>query len=574
MKRSALVVVVVLGFLGAADAVMLTINKVQDQVAGHSQSAVCQIVSAQGCQIAFDSAFADVGPIPLSLLAAVTYLMVIVLAFLMWRGLAVQFAGAALLLISVGAVVYSIVLAGYSWSQSSWCLYCIGLYVVNVALLVTTTWIFGQGLLKGVSKAVVTIVKARRQTGIAAVMFFVALFSSYGAYSAALSQATKGYEELASKLIDRALKAKRFPMPIDGAPSLGPADAKHTILKFSDFQCPHCKRLWKALEQLHERHPQDVRIVFRHYPLSNKCNPLLSVDAHSQACAAASAAVCAHQQGRFFELAGKMFENQGSLDADDLEDYAESVGIGLDAFKTCMANENTAKTVRKDVLIAASLGVEGTPTSLVNGLRFVGGLPFSLWKMVLSGLQEREVIAAELPLNDRVLRVQAALAQTAESVADSDIELTLKKKPDDRTAVVAFLDPGSELGNTALKALSELANRRPQLARISIYVVSQAPSRTAKRLVCAHLANRRDLLIAQGASNLKDNAGVQDAFKDLDECVAGDQPNSILDRHKRAAAGANVTEFPVTFVNGHRLVGAVSMGELEMMLGGIARVRE
>src|SRR5215471_2333024 len=122
--------------------------------------------------------------------------------------------------------------------------------------------------------------------------------------------------EVPKKLREKAqvkvlLVEPRFDVAADG-PSKGPADARVTIIEFSDFQCPYCQRAVSTMKQVLEKYPSDVRLVYRHLPLES---------IHPFARGAAEAAVCADQQGQFWAFHDKLFENNRALSADDLKRY-------------------------------------------------------------------------------------------------------------------------------------------------------------------------------------------------------------------------------------------------------------
>jgi len=147
-------------------------------------------------------------------------------------------------------------------------------------------------------------------------------------------------------------------------PSRGPEQAAITIVEFSDYQCPYCKRAEAVIQQVLERYPQDVRLIFRHYPL----------ESHTRALPAAEAASCAQAQGRFWEFHAKLFETQALEDA-DLERYASEVGADLAAFKACVAEHRTRAQVQTDLDEANRAGVRGTPAFFINGLVLSGARP-------------------------------------------------------------------------------------------------------------------------------------------------------------------------------------------------------
>src|SRR5690606_14570992 len=105
-------------------------------------------------------------------------------------------------------------------------------------------------------------------------------------------------------------------------PSRGPADAPVTIVEFSDFECPFCGRANPTIEQVEKAYPDQVRVVFRDFPL-----PM-----HPHARKAAEAGHCANEQGKFWELHDKMFANQRALGVDDLKGYAKEAGMDAAKF--------------------------------------------------------------------------------------------------------------------------------------------------------------------------------------------------------------------------------------------------
>ena len=150
-------------------------------------------------------------------------------------------------------------------------------------------------------------------------------------------------------------------------PARGEAEAPVTIVEWSDFECPYCKRFLPTLEQLLEEYPTEVRLVFRHFPLHA---------IHPNAQTAAEAAVCAQDQGAFWELHDLMFEEQDALGADDLKDKAERAGLDAEAYAACMEAEDTPGRVEADRRAGVLAGVNGTPALFVNGRPLAGAVAY------------------------------------------------------------------------------------------------------------------------------------------------------------------------------------------------------
>jgi len=158
-----------------------------------------------------------------------------------------------------------------------------------------------------------------------------------------------------------------------GVHTKGPSDAPVTIVEFSDFQCPACEQAFQDLHDLLRRR-NDVRVVFRHFPLDQQCNERMTRGVHPMACLAAAAAECAGQQGKFWEYHDLLFANQSTLERESLFAHARATTLDLRAFRTCLDDPATMEGVREDVRAADALGVDSTPTIFVNGRRIDGAL--------------------------------------------------------------------------------------------------------------------------------------------------------------------------------------------------------
>lgn len=143
------------------------------------------------------------------------------------------------------------------------------------------------------------------------------------------------------------------------APSFGPANAKVTIVEFSDFQCPYCSKAAEVTNQVKAKYGDKVRLVFRHFPLSF----------HQDAKPAAEASLAAHAQGKFWEYHDKLFANQQKLDRVSLESYAEQAGLDMKQFRDSLDDSRYEKRVEADLEMGTEVVVEGTPTMFVNGER-------------------------------------------------------------------------------------------------------------------------------------------------------------------------------------------------------------
>ena len=163
---------------------------------------------------------------------------------------------------------------------------------------------------------------------------------------------------------------KVYTVKAGASPAKGPADAAVTIVEFSDFQCPYCSRVGPTLAKALADYPNDVRVVYKHYPLSF----------HKQALPAAKASVAAGKQGKFWEMHDLLFKNQRSLNQAAFKGYAAELGLDVPQYEKDYASPEVAKIVQEDMTLARSLGVTGTPGFFVNGRFMSGAQPYSAFK--------------------------------------------------------------------------------------------------------------------------------------------------------------------------------------------------
>ena len=165
----------------------------------------------------------------------------------------------------------------------------------------------------------------------------------------------------------------RVPVDLGQAPVRGNARATVTLVEFSDFQCPYCQRVRPTMTRLRQMYSDRVRFAFRHYPL----------DFHPQAQKAGEAAACAGEQGKFWEMHDRLWENPGKLQLDDLKAHAQSLGLVSADFDKCLDSGRFASLVENDLKAGQEYGVSGTPAFFVNGRPLVGAQPLEAFQQVI-----------------------------------------------------------------------------------------------------------------------------------------------------------------------------------------------
>jgi len=180
-------------------------------------------------------------------------------------------------------------------------------------------------------------------------------------------------------------------IPTIGSPVTGPANARITLVEFSDFQCPYCDKAVVKIEALLKAYPKDVKLIFKQFPL----------DSHSQAQISAQAALAAHEQGKFWQLHDKMFANRTTLSRKNILAWAGQLGIDMKRFETDMDSPVVKKAVARDLADGEKAGVEDTPTVFINGQRYNGELALDAIRPVIEGELKRVATATAAPAKKR-----------------------------------------------------------------------------------------------------------------------------------------------------------------------------
>jgi len=164
---------------------------------------------------------------------------------------------------------------------------------------------------------------------------------------------------------------------MDDQPSKGDAAAPVTIVEFTDYQCPSCARQHPVLERLLGEYGGRVRLVVRDFPLEQ----------HPDAFKAAEAAEAAREQGRYWEYAAVLMQNQSELGVDKLKEYARRLGLDRAKFDAALDSGRFGDMVRRDLQDGFRLGVSSTPSIFVNGRRASGHTYESLQASIEAALK-------------------------------------------------------------------------------------------------------------------------------------------------------------------------------------------
>jgi len=185
-------------------------------------------------------------------------------------------------------------------------------------------------------------------------------------------QADRAKEEFLENLeknhkVIRSLDPVRFDVNATGRPAKGPLAAQVLLVYFSDFQCTYCNAFSKTLKQVVAQYGDKVRLVYRHYPLT---------EIHPEAQRAAEASMCAEAQNHFWEMHDLLFENSGNLTDENFLKLAGQIGLDTNAFQSCLISGKYRSLIGEDLRAGATAGTQGTPTLFINGRYLHGNYPF------------------------------------------------------------------------------------------------------------------------------------------------------------------------------------------------------
>ncbi len=166
--------------------------------------------------------------------------------------------------------------------------------------------------------------------------------------------------EIGEKLEKRFRTPRRTGIDLSATPSKGASSGRVTVVEFLDYECPHCKHAQTLLRQLIEEYPSDVKVYFKHFPLSSHTNSRL----------AAEATVAAAKQGKFWPYSDKIWTNSDNITPALLEKAAKEVGLDVARWRTDKDSELAKTRVQSDRAEGVELGINGTPAIFVNGRKY------------------------------------------------------------------------------------------------------------------------------------------------------------------------------------------------------------
>lgn len=165
-----------------------------------------------------------------------------------------------------------------------------------------------------------------------------------------------------------------FTTDSDDDPAWGDPGAKITIIAFQDFTCPACGQSYPNIKKLRENYWDKVYFVFRDFPIIS-----------TESTVAALASECAHEQGKYWEMHDKLFENQNLISSEYVRLFASQLGLDVDTFNQCLDSGKYENEVKNDFNEGFAAGAMATPTWFINGTKFEGAFNYEFWEKLING---------------------------------------------------------------------------------------------------------------------------------------------------------------------------------------------
>ena len=395
-------------------------------------------------------------------------------------------------------------------------------------------------------------------------------------------------------------------------PATGAAIPLVTIVEYSDFQCPYCSRLAETLHEVVGEHGDDVKLVFKQFPL-----PM-----HAQAEPAARAALAAHRQGKFWAMHDKMFANQRALSDTDLEAYARGAGLDIERWRKDFTSDELRAHVKEELEMGRVLGVGSTPTFFVNGRFFKGAQPADdvraileeelamARKLLAAGVKREELYARFLHAAPELPGAAAKPADPTPAAKPASPGVPADAKPDPRDedgeasrvpnygvptgkdrptkgpadALVTIVEFGAfdcDACRSVQPALAKLLAKHPDDVRLVFRHLAETPAarRAAQIAMAAHKQGKfweahDRLLTATGdftpeaAEQLAKDLGLDVAtfMHDLRDRSPGGPITQMQEDLAAVDAFRGSAPAPLFFVNGRYVDGTATFEELDRLV--------
>ncbi|HRK75252.1 MAG TPA: thioredoxin domain-containing protein, partial [Rhodothermales bacterium] len=376
----AVLVAVIAGIYVALDATFITLG-IENRL---TRSLGCTVNEWITCEPVYASESAYMFGIPVAAWGAAFYFSILILTVIALINKKEKGASAVMvgIVLSILAVLFSMFKATQLIQMGIACPLCIGMYVINGAILVFL--ILSLVRTVGLGAYFSGFLGALRNntsgftyqpaiiTPLVLTLFVYGFsFLYFSNYQRKQEQATAADTESETAVLRSVQQHfKQGPLEVAFGPNTlvkGNKEAKVSIIEFADFQCPACKVARDRIESIVNEFGKYVSFRFQNYPLDNSINPNLQSQIHSFAGPAAKAFFCAANVGKGWEMHKALFDNQEVLGESVLAREVQNLGLDTGRFNACMTDPATTRLVQEDIERGKTAGVNSTPSVYING---------------------------------------------------------------------------------------------------------------------------------------------------------------------------------------------------------------
>ncbi len=341
-----------------------------------STRSFCTLSEHVNCDKTAQSAFAVLLGVPTSVWGLLGYCVILLLAVFGWRSRR-SFVVLPFAALSLFCSLSALVLAVVSLVQRNLCILCLATWLVDFTLLATAIAMLRRVGTVSAMADLRDAWRSHRPWMLVAVLIGFALLPFVWAVTPR-AWGKSGEQAATSRLAERRRTHAdaHLQQGLDdaGHPYMGARQPKLTIVEFADYQCPHCANAHAEMRELVAKHPDEIRLVHRHFPLDPQCNSLLQRPFHPHACLYSKMAVCATLAGKFWQANDYLFEHGRDTELITVEALAQHLGIDSHAMQSCLDAAGADK-LKVDIDEGLTLKMTGTPSFVVDGKLYPGSVP-------------------------------------------------------------------------------------------------------------------------------------------------------------------------------------------------------
>jgi predicted DsbA family dithiol-disulfide isomerase/uncharacterized membrane protein len=394
-----------LGILVAGKLLSVHVRYTSGQATLTESCSLLSASSAQGCESVAVSDYSDIAGVPVAAIAMGYYFTLLLLVFWAMRNYQAAYeplyVGFFLATLSILVTVRMFIISRYVLHE--FCQWCAMLWLINLAIWPAFVKQLGlkwgnalAGNLELVRHKSLNLRKERIIGCLGVGIVCLVAFSVMGLAAKSLQSPAGGYGQDSSLVKDYQNAPQVFlnGESYGGPQAKGQVDASPApimdIVEFADFQCPACRMAAQFFKPFILKYKNKVRLTFHNFPLDGSCNTFVPNGQHTFACAAARNGICAGKQGKFWAFHDQIYDRQDELSTTLITEVVNKIGIDSATFAVCLADPATEAQLQKETQWGDLIGLESTPTLVINGHKLSGGKSPAELEALMESLQAQQ----------------------------------------------------------------------------------------------------------------------------------------------------------------------------------------